>query len=90
VAADPIYFGIWIPKCAPKDVVETMNKVWKEKVATSKALKSFASLRGQIVSPYYGEEAMKKSWPTILNAAWALQDGGRAKVKPDTVGMPRQ
>jgi tripartite-type tricarboxylate transporter receptor subunit TctC len=89
VAADPIYFGIWIPKCAPKDVVETMNKVWKEKVATSKALKDFANLRGQIVSPYFGEEAMKKSWPTIVNAAWALQDGGRAKVKPDTVGMPR-
>jgi hypothetical protein len=66
-----------------------MNKVWKEKVATSKALKDFANLRGQIVSPYYGEEAMKRAWPTILNAAWALQDGGRAKVKPDTVGMPR-
>jgi tripartite-type tricarboxylate transporter receptor subunit TctC len=89
VAADPIYFGIWIPKCAPKDVIDTMNTVWKEKVATSKALKDFANLRGQIVSPYYGEDAMKKSWPTIVNAAWALQDGGRAKVKPDTVGMPR-
>ncbi len=89
VAADPIYFGIWIPKCAPKEVVETMNKVWKEKVATSKALKSFATLRGQIVSPYYGEDAVKRSMPTIVNAAWALQDGGRAKVNPASVGMPK-
>jgi tripartite-type tricarboxylate transporter receptor subunit TctC len=89
VAADPIYFGIWIPKCAPKDVVETMNKVWKEKVATSKTLKDFANLRGQIVSPFYGEEALQKAWPTIVNAAWALQDGGRAKVNPASVGMPR-
>jgi tripartite-type tricarboxylate transporter receptor subunit TctC len=89
VAADPIYFGIFIPKCAPKDVVETMNRVWKEKVATSKALQNFASLRGQIVSPYFGEEALKRSMPTIVNAAWALQDGGRAKVNPDSVGMPR-
>jgi len=89
VAADPIYFGIWIPKCAPKDVVETMNKVWKEKVATSKALKSFATLRGQIVSPFFGEDAQKRSMPTIVNAAWALQDGGRAKVNPASVGMPK-
>jgi tripartite-type tricarboxylate transporter receptor subunit TctC len=89
VAADPIYFGIWIPKCAPKDVVDTMNKVWREKVATSKALKDFANLRGQIVSPFYGEDALKRSMPTIVNAAWALQDGGRAKVNPETVGMPR-
>jgi tripartite-type tricarboxylate transporter receptor subunit TctC len=89
VAADPIYFGIWIPKCAPKDVVDTMNKVWKEKVATSKALKSFADLRGQIVSPYYGDEAQKRALPTIVNAAWGLFDGGKAKVKPDTVGLAR-
>jgi tripartite-type tricarboxylate transporter receptor subunit TctC len=89
VAADPIYFGIWIPKCAPKEVVETMNKVWREKVANSKALQEFAKLRGQIVAPYFGEEAFKKSWPTIVNAAWGLYDGGKAKVKPDEVGMPR-
>jgi putative tricarboxylic transport membrane protein len=89
VAADPIYFGIWIPKCAPKEVVETMNKIWREKVANSKALKNFADLRGQIVAPYYGDEAQKKAWPSIVNAAWGLFDGGKAKVKPDEVGMPR-
>ncbi len=90
VAADPIYFGIWVPKCVPKEVVETMNKIWREKVAHSKSLKEFAKLRGQIVAPYYGDEALKKAWPTIVNAAWGLYDGGKAKVKPDEVGMPRQ
>lgn len=90
VAADPIYFGIWVPKCAPREVVETMNRVWREKVAHSKSLKEFARLRGQIVAPFYGEEALKKAWPTIVNAAWGLYDGGKAKVKPDEVGMPRQ
>jgi len=89
VAADPIYFGIWIPKCAPKEVVEMMNKLWREKVATSKSLKNFASLRGQMVAPYFGDEALKKAWPSIVNAAWGLFDGGKAKVKPDEVGMPR-
>ncbi|MDH4264816.1 MAG: tripartite tricarboxylate transporter substrate binding protein [Deltaproteobacteria bacterium] len=89
VAADPIYFGIWVPKCVPKEVAETMNKVWREKVANSKSLKNFANLRGQIVSPYYGDEALKKAWPSIVSAAWGLYDGGKAKVKPDEVGMPR-
>ncbi|HEX9899407.1 MAG TPA: tripartite tricarboxylate transporter substrate binding protein [Candidatus Methylomirabilis sp.] len=89
VSAQPIYFGIWAPKCVPKDVVETMNKVWKEKIATSKALKDYAFQRGQIVAPYYGEEAQKRAWPTIVDAAWGLQEGGKAKVSPDKVGMPR-
>ncbi|MGE5850607.1 MAG: tripartite tricarboxylate transporter substrate binding protein [Candidatus Methylomirabilota bacterium] len=89
VSAQPIYFGIWAPKCVPKEVVETMNKVWKEKIATSKALKDYAIQRGQIVAPYYGEEAQKRGWPTIVDAAWGLQDGGKAKVSPDKVGMPR-
>ena len=89
VSAQPIYFGIWAPKCVPKDVVETMNKVWKEKITTSKALKDYAFQRGQIVAPYYGEEAQKRAWPTIVDAAWGLQEGGKAKVSPDKVGMPR-
>jgi tripartite-type tricarboxylate transporter receptor subunit TctC len=89
VSADPIYFGIWIPTCAPKEVVAMMNKVWKEKIATSKSLKDFAYRRGQIVAAYYGEAAQKKAWPTIVNAAWGLQAGGKAKVSPDTVGMPK-
>lgn len=89
VAADPIYFGIWVPKGVPMEVVETMNKIWREKIANSKSLKEFARLRGQIVAPYYGEEALKRAWPTIVNAAWGLYDGGKAKVRPDEVGMPR-
>lgn len=89
VAADPIYFGIWAPKCVPPEVVQTVNKVWKEKVATSKTLKRFAFDRGQIVAPYYGEEALRRAWPTIVNAAWGLFDSGKARVSPDTVGMPR-
>ncbi len=89
VAADPIYFGIWIPKCAPKEVVETMNKIWREKVANSRSLREFARIRGQIVAPFFADEALKKAWPSIVNTAWGLFDGGKAKVKPDEIGMPR-
>jgi hypothetical protein len=86
---DPVYFGIWIPKCAPKEVVETMNRIWRERIVHSKTLRDFARLRGMIVTPHYGEEAFKVAWPAIVNQAWSLFDGGRAKVNPAEVGMPR-
>ncbi len=90
VAADPVYFGIWIPKCAPKEIVETMNRIWRERIPKSKSLEEFASRRGQIVAPFFGEEALRIAWPSIVNSAWGLFDGGTAKVRPDQVGMPRQ
>jgi tripartite-type tricarboxylate transporter receptor subunit TctC len=88
-SAAPIYFGIWVPKDVPGEVVSTMEKVWAENVAKSKSLQDFAYNRGQVVAPYFGEEALKKGWPSIVAAAWALYDAGQAKVSPDTVGMPR-
>jgi len=50
----------------------------------------FATRRGQIVAPFFGEEALRIAWPSIVNSAWGLFDGGTAKVRPDQVGMPRQ
>lgn len=87
--AAPIYFGIWAPKDVPQEVLDTMAKVWDTNVKNSKSLKQFAYTRGQVVAPYHGEDAQKKAWASIVNAAWALQDGGQAKVSPDSVGMPR-
>ena len=88
-SAAPIYFGIWAPKDIPADVVKKMQAVWKSKVATSESLKKFAYGKGQVVAPYFGEEAQKKGWPSIVAASWAMYDAGKAKVSPDTVGMPR-
>jgi len=88
-SAAPIYFGIWTPKGVPDEVIQTMNKVWAENIATSKALKDYAYRRGQAVTPHFGEDAQKKAWPSIVATAWGLADGGKAKVSPNTVGMPR-
>lgn len=88
-SAAPIYFGIWAPKDIPAEAVKAMEKVWVEKVAKSKSLKDFAYNKGQVVAPYFGEDAQKKGWPSIQAAAWALFDAGQAKVSPDTVGIPR-
>jgi len=87
--AAPIYFGIWAPKDVPAEVIQTMEKVWDSNVKNSKSLKKFAYTRGQVVAPYYGQAAQDKARASIVNAAWALHDGGQSKVDPSTVGMPR-
>ena len=89
VAAEPIYFGIWAPKGVPQEVVAKMNSVWEQQVKKSETLKRFADQRGQIVAPFYGDEAQKKAWASIVQSAWGYFDGGKAKVNPETVGMPR-
>jgi hypothetical protein len=36
-----------------------------------------------------GEEAQKNAFPAIQSAAWTQFEAGKAKVSPDTVGIPR-
>jgi tripartite-type tricarboxylate transporter receptor subunit TctC len=88
-AGGPIHFGIWAPKGIPQEVVDTMNDVWKNHVVGSKALKDYAYQKGLAVTPFYGEEALKRSWPVIQATAWGYQDAGKAVVSPDSVGIPR-
>ncbi len=46
VAVGPVHFGIWIPKDAPAEVIETMNKIWDDKIANSPRLKEYADVEG--------------------------------------------
>jgi len=86
----PFYFGIWAPKGIPEDVVKKMNEVWEKNVKTSAALKKWAQDKGQVVFPYYGDEALKKVWPAVRAAAWSLYNSGQAKVNPADVGFEKQ
>src|ERR1035437_7736137 len=83
------YFGIFIPKGVPDEVIKTVEKIWTENVAKSEALKKYAVSRGALFAPQYGEAAQKAVFPAIQANAWLLFDGGRARVSPDTVGIPR-
>ena len=83
------YFGIWAPKGIPENVVETMTMVWQDRMANSKALKDYAANRGAQFTPYHGEDAQKRVMGMIQNNAWTLYEGGKAKVSPDTVGIPK-
>lgn len=83
------YFGIFVPKSVPAEVTATLNKLWQEKIANSAALKKYATDKGALFDPSYGDAAKKAAFPAIQGAAWILQEGGKAKVSPDTLGIPK-
>ena len=83
------YFGIFIPKGVPDDVVKTVERIWAEQISKSEALKKYANSRGALFAPITGDAAQKAVFPAIQANAWLLFDGGKAKVSPDTVGIPK-
>ena len=83
------YFGIFIPKGVPDEVVKTVEKIWADNITKSEALKKYAVSRGALFAPQFGEAAQKAVFPAVQANAWLLYDGGKAKVAPDTVGIPR-
>jgi tripartite-type tricarboxylate transporter receptor subunit TctC len=83
------YFGIWVRKGVPDEVIETMEEVWDEYIVNSERLQEFARERGAIMTPYYGDEARERVWQSVRTDAWVLYDIGQAAVSPDTLGIPR-
>lgn len=83
------YFGIFIPKGVPDDVVKTVTKVWDEQITKSEALMKYARQRGALFSPLSGEAAQQAVRPAVQANAWNLFAAGKAKVSPDTVGIPK-
>ncbi len=83
------YFGIFIPKGVPDDVVKTIERIWVEKISKSEAIKRYAASRGALFAPSYGEAAQKAVFPAIQANAWLLFNSGKAKVSPDTVGIAK-
>lgn len=85
VAAD--YFGVFIPVGAPPEVYETVDRVWQEHVMNSDALKAYATDRGAVFSPSYGDEALAKAMPVIIAEACARVTRGEAVVMPSEIGI---
>jgi tripartite-type tricarboxylate transporter receptor subunit TctC len=83
------YFGIWLPKDAPAEVRDTMQQVWRDKIAHSAALADYAKRRAAIYAPLSGDEAQTEALKLVRQAAWLYYDGGKAKVSPDSVGLQR-
>ena len=83
------YFGIFIPKSVPPEVIATVEKIWAEQIQNSAALKKYATEKGAQFGPSYGANALKAAMPAVQVNAWQAFDGGKAKVSPDTVGIPK-
>jgi tripartite-type tricarboxylate transporter receptor subunit TctC len=83
------YFGIFIPKGVPDEVVKTVEKIWTDTITKSDALKKYATSRGALFNPLSGDAAQKAVFPAVQANAWNLHAAGKAKVSPDTVGIPK-
>ena len=83
------YFGVFIPKGVPADVVATVQKIWADNIVKNEAIKKYATSRGALFAPVAGDDAQKAAAPAIAANAWMLSDTGKAKVSPDKVGIPR-
>jgi tripartite-type tricarboxylate transporter receptor subunit TctC len=86
---DPNYFGIFVPKSVPPEVLATLDKAWADVIGKSDALRNYAAKNGAQFAPVAGDAAVKAAMPAIQSYAWLLQDSGKAKVSPDTVGIPK-
>jgi tripartite-type tricarboxylate transporter receptor subunit TctC len=83
------YFGIFLPKGVPDDVVKTLEKIWADNISKSEAIRKYATSRGALFGPATGEAAQKAVFPAVQANAWLLFEGGKTKVSPDTVGIPK-
>jgi tripartite-type tricarboxylate transporter receptor subunit TctC len=83
------YFGIFVPKGVPPMVVAALDKVWGERISSSEALKKYATSRGALFAPASGADALTKVFPAVQANAWLMHAGGKTKVAPDTVGIPK-
>jgi tripartite-type tricarboxylate transporter receptor subunit TctC len=83
------YFGIFIPKGVPDEVVQAVNRAWSQNISRNETLKKYASSRGALFAPLDGQDAQKAVFPAVQANAWLLFENNKAKVSPDTVGIPR-
>ncbi len=83
------YFGVFIPKGVPPEVVNTVDRIWGDHVMRSEALRKYAVSRGALFAPMSGQDAQKAAMPAVQANAWLLHAGGKTKVAPDSVGIPK-
>src|SRR5690349_4019143 len=83
------YFGVWCPKGVPEAVVESVSPVWDSRIRNSARLREYSEQRAAVFTPIRGQEAHDGAWVAVRQTAWLYHDGGKSKLSPDTVGIPR-
>ena len=85
----PNYFGIFIPKGVPQEIIDTVQKAWKATIFNSQKVKDYALSRGAVFDPSYGQEAQDRAFSYYQPVAWLYWEAGKAKISPDTIGIPK-
>ncbi len=83
------HFGFFIPRGVPAEVVETVTRVFDEKIPSSAAVRTYARQRGALITPLHGTAAQQAVWPNVVSDAWLLHAAGATRAAPDTIGIPR-
>jgi len=65
------YFGIFVPKGVPPEVVATLEKAWADTIANNEALRKYATSRGAVFAPVAREIASMALWPPEVTPAVA-------------------
>ncbi len=83
----PDYFGIFIPVGVPDEVVETMDRIWAERIASADEIAEYAANRGAIFAPSFGEEARARAMPIVIEEACGRVGRGEAVNDPSVIGI---
>lgn len=85
VAAD--YFGVFIPVGAPQEVYDTVDAIWERRIMNSPELQAYASERGAVFAPSYGQEAIDRAMPVVIAEACARVTRNEAVLDPSEIGI---
>jgi tripartite-type tricarboxylate transporter receptor subunit TctC len=85
----PNYFGIFLPKDTPAEIIRALEKAWDQAIGKSQEIQTYALERGAVFAPTYGAEAQKRVYAYLQQVAWLYHDAGRTKMSPDAVGISK-
>jgi tripartite-type tricarboxylate transporter receptor subunit TctC len=83
------WFGIWVPNDTPEAVKRTIGRAWDEVIANSQLIKDYALTNGAEFGPSWGPVAQARVMSYLSPVAWLYYEAGKAKISPDTVGIPK-
>lgn len=83
----PDYFGIFIPRGVPDEVIATMDGIWADHVMESEALRTYAETFGAVFAPSFGEDARARAMPVVILEACSAVERGEAVNPPSAIGI---
>jgi tripartite-type tricarboxylate transporter receptor subunit TctC len=83
----PDYFGIFIPRGVPDEVIATMDRIWAERVMTSEEIETYAETFGAVFAPSFGDDARARAMPIVIHEACSSVERGEAVNPPSSIGI---